>query len=294
MTMAQRLFSFAFLLLIHGVATGQEAAPTPLKVLFIGNSYTGVNDLPAMVVGLAEAAGGRKVEADRHLVGGCTFERHVKKTDAIDKIREQKWDVVVLQEQSLRPVIDRDLMFEYAPILHAEIEKQGAKTVFYLTWAREHIPEMQEGADPATSPGCALAMYRISRAAKTTDFESWCEQHKAGLEGGLNGAYFDIAEQLGARVAPVGVAWKKALTANPPFFLHLPDKSHPNSTGTYLAACVFYATLLDKNPVGLPAQIEVDDRVLISIPPNNARRLQEIAWEAVKGGDGKRPNDGAT
>ena len=71
--MARRLFSFAFFLLIHGVATGQGAAPAPLKVLFIGNSYTGVNDLPAMVVGLAEAAGGRKLEADRHLVGGCTF-----------------------------------------------------------------------------------------------------------------------------------------------------------------------------------------------------------------------------
>ena len=292
--MAHRLFGFAFFLLIHGVATGQEAAPAPLKVLFIGNSYTGVNDLPAMVVGLAGAAGGRKLEADRHLVGGCTFERHVKETGAIDTIREQKWDAVILQEQSLRPVIDRNLMSEYARILHAEIEKQGAETIFYLAWARQHIPDMQEGADPATSPGYARAMYRISRAAKATDFESWCEQHKAGLEGGLNGAYFDIAEQLGAGVAPVGVAWKKALAADPPFVLHLPDKSHPNPTGSYLAACVFYAALLDENPVGLPGEIKKGDKVLVSIPVNEAKRLQEIAWEAVKEIDGKKPNDGAT
>ena len=81
MTMVHRLFIFAFLFLIQSVANGQDAAPAPLKVLFIGNSYTGVNDLPAMIVALAEAAGGRKVEADRHLVGGCTFERHVKETE---------------------------------------------------------------------------------------------------------------------------------------------------------------------------------------------------------------------
>jgi hypothetical protein len=286
MIMVHRLLIFASLLLIHSVVTGQEAAPAPLKVLFIGNSYTGVNDLPAMVVALAEAAGGRKVKADRHLVGGCTFERHVKGTGAIEKIREQKWDVVVLQEQSLRPVIDRDPMFEYARILHAEVKQQGAGTIFYLTWARQHIPEMQEGADPATSPEYARAMHQISGTAKTTDFESWCQKNKAGLRGGLNSAYFDIAKQLGARVAPVGVAWQKALSADPPFILHRPDKSHPNPTGTYLAACVFYATLLEESPVGLPGEIKKGEKVLVSIPVNEAKRLQEIAWDVARRGGG--------
>jgi hypothetical protein len=92
---------------------GQETPPAPLKVLFIGNSYTSVNDLPAMVAGLTEAAGGRRIEVDRHLVGGCTLEKHVKDQKAIDKIRAAKWDVVVLQEHSLRPVIDRQAMHEY-------------------------------------------------------------------------------------------------------------------------------------------------------------------------------------
>ena len=254
-------------------------------MLFIGNSYTSVNDLPAMVAGLAEAAGGRKIEVDRHLVGGCTLEKHVKDQKAIDKIRAAKWDVVVLQEHSLRPVIDRQSMHEYARLLDAEIKQQGAKTVFYLTWARQHIPDMQEGADPAKSPEYAKAMYGISGVAKTTDFETWCQQQKAGLAGGLNGAYFDIAKELGAGVAPVGIAWKMALAADPPFVLHSPDKSHPNPTGTYLAACVFYATLLDANPVGLPGKIRRGDKVLADIPDDQAKRLQEIAWAAVR----KRP-----
>lgn len=272
----------AVLLISVVSVVGQDAPTAPLKVLFVGNSYTSVNDLPAMVVGFAEAAGGRKIEVDRQLVGGCTLERHFKDQKAIDKIRAKRWDVVVLQEHSLRPVIDRQAMYEYARLLDAEIKQQGAKTVFYLTWARQHVPEMQDGADPVRLPEYAKAMYQVSGAAKTTDLETWAEQQKAGLARGLNGAYLDIAKELGAGVAPVGIAWRMALSADSPFVLHSQDKSHPNPTGTYLAACVFYATLLDASPVGLPGTVKRGDKVLVDIPDDQAKRLQELAWAAVK------------
>ena len=275
----------AVLLIAHVPLVGQETPPAPLKVLFIGNSYTYVNDLPAMIVGLAEAAGGRKIEVDGHLVGGCTLEKHVKDQKALDKIHAAKWDVVVLQEHSLQPIIDRDSMYRNARILDEEIKKRGARTVFYLTWARQHIPEMLYGsasAKPPESVEYLKAMHQISGVAKSIDLEAWRKRAIDGLAWGLNGAYLDIAKELGARVAPVGVAWKMALTADPPFVLHSPDKSHPNPTGTYLAACVFYATLLDANPVGLPGKIKHGDKVSVNIPDEQAKRLQEFAWAAVK------------
>jgi hypothetical protein len=80
----------------------------------------------------------------------------------------------------------------------------------------------------------------------------------------------------------VGIAWQMALAADPPFVLHSPDKSHPNPTGTYLAACVFYATRLDASPVGLPGRIQHGHKLLADIPDDQAKRLQEIAWAAVK------------
>jgi len=43
------------------------------------------------------------------------------------------------------------------------------------------------------------------------------------------------------------------MAADPKLVLHQADNSHPNPKGSYLAACVFYTTLLDRNPVGLPA-----------------------------------------
>jgi hypothetical protein len=130
------LLASAALLIGQAPVGGQVTTPAPLKVLFIGNSYTSVNDLPGMVAGLAEAAGGGKNEGDRHLVGGCTLEKHVKDQKAIDKIRAKKWDVVVLQEHSLQPIRDRDSMYRNARILDAEIKKRGAKTVFLSCTAR--------------------------------------------------------------------------------------------------------------------------------------------------------------
>lgn len=275
-----RLLFLACILLIPGCRPTHADTP-PLKVLFIGNSYTSVNDLPGLVEALAKA-GGREIESDQSLPGGFTFEHHVKGKEAIEKIRARKWDVVVLQEQSLTPVLNRESMFKYARILHDEISKQGAKTVFYLTWARQDIPQMQEGADPAASPEYAQAMFQQVGMTKATDFPALSQQQRAGLMGGLNGAYFDVAKELHAQVAPVGMAWKKALAQNPKLDLYQADKSHPTPQGSYLAACVFYATLFNKSPVGLASELRKGFQVLVRLDPEEAKMLQETAWLTVQ------------
>ena len=61
-----------------GAAASVAAAPdVPVRVLFIGNSYTHANDLPGMVVALS-AAGGRRIVTGMEAPGGCTLERHVR------------------------------------------------------------------------------------------------------------------------------------------------------------------------------------------------------------------------
>ena len=226
-------------------ATAAAKAPKadkPLKILFIGNSYTSVNNLPALVTALAEA-GGRKIEAVTLLKGGATLERHIKESAAADKIGSQPWDIVVLQEQSLRPIHDADAMYQSARTLHAAIEKRGAKTLFYLTWARQDKPQTQDA---------------------------------------LNRSYFTIAKELNADVAPVGLAWRAALAAEPSLALHTSDKSHPTAEGSYLAACVFYGTLFDKSPEGLPAELRKGEKSLVKLDAGVAGRLQKTAWKVVR------------
>ena len=85
------------------------------------------------------------------------------------------------------------------------------------------------------------------------------------------------------------MAWKKALAANPRLVLHQSDKSHPRPAGSYLAACVFYATLLDKSPVGLPAELKKGTPVLVRLAPDKLLALQTIAWQTVQENSGHLP-----
>ena len=118
------------LLLICGSMLGAER---PLRV-FVGNSYTFVNDLPGVLVGLAQAARGRRIVTGQHTPGGYTLEQHVKDGKAVEALQKQKWDVVVLQEQSVLPVVQPARMYAGAWKLHEMITIQKAQTLFYLTW----------------------------------------------------------------------------------------------------------------------------------------------------------------
>jgi hypothetical protein len=115
---------------IAGLASVASAAEKPLQVLFIGNSYTFVNDLPGLLSGLAKAARGRGIETGQWTPGGCTFQQHVRNGKAVEMIRKRKWDFVVLQEQSQVPFMAKPLMRQFARPLHEAARKQGAQTVF--------------------------------------------------------------------------------------------------------------------------------------------------------------------
>jgi hypothetical protein len=235
MYLTRRLFLATLALALAAPAPAGEEQK-PLRILFIGNSYTYVNDLPKMLAALAEAGKQRPVVSARETPGGCSLEKHWKDGKALKKIQAGPWDYIVLQEHSLRPLTDRPKMFEYAAKLEAEIKQHKAKTLLYQTWARQNTPERQPE---------------------------------------LSKAYLDLGKQLGARVVPVGMAWEQALKEDPKRALHSKDKSHPSPAGTYLAACVFYATLYGKSPEGLPGRVAgLDD--------TEARRLQAAAWQTVR------------
>ncbi|NLE67883.1 MAG: SGNH/GDSL hydrolase family protein [Lentisphaerae bacterium] len=210
--------------------------PKPVRALFIGNSHTSYNNLPHMIAELAKAGGRPLFAYAMETPGGCTFEKHWQDGKAAERIAAGGWDFVVLQEQSLMPLTNATSMAVYAEKLDGEIKKQGARTLLYQTWARQNTPERQA---------------ELSRV------------------------YLDLGRKLEAAVAPVGMAWERALKANPNCGLHRPDKNHASKAGTYLAACVFYAVIYGVSPEGLPGGIaDLDD--------GEARPLQAIAWQTVQ------------
>jgi len=211
-------------------------AKDEIHVLFIGNSLTNGNNLPKMIAELAKAGKQRPLAHEQETPGGRTLEKHWKDGKALAKIQSRKWDYVVLQDQSQAPLANREAMFEYGKRFDAEIKKQGAKTIMYMTWALQNKPEDQAG---------------------------------------ISKAYLDLAAELKSQVAPVGKAWEAALQADKKLVLHSEDKKHPTARGTYLAACVFFATIYGKSPEGLPGAIA-------KLTDDEARPLQAVAWKAVQ------------
>src|SRR5437660_883291 len=75
----------------------------------------------------------------------------------------------------------------------------------------------------------------------------------ASMQSAIDDGYLAIASDQCAAVAPVGDAWAKLVALQVPITLWQEDGSHPTEAGTYLAACVFYATVFRQSPVGLGA-----------------------------------------
>ena len=187
------------------------------RVLFIGNSFTQRNDLPGILTALAASAKpARRVETGRVIANGMALKTHWTRGEARELIAKKKWDFVVLQEQSTRPLKNPRLMHEYVRLFNDEIVASGARTALYMTWARRDSFDRQDE---------------------------------------LGDAYASIGRELGALVVPVGTAWKLALADDPGLVLHDKDGSHPAPAGTYLAACVFYAALFNDSPVGLATDV---------------------------------------
>ncbi len=229
---------YVLALLLIGLSAGNSSAAEPLEqvqVLFIGNSFTFFHDMPKMVAELAKAGKQRPLNFVQVAPGGCTLEKHWKDGKALMAIQSRKWDFVVLQEQSQRPLLNKDSMFDYAKRLNAEIEKQGAKTLLYMTWAYKDKPDDQKA---------------------------------------ITESYLELAKEINAEIAPAGLAWQEAILADKELILHERDKKHPNVTGSYLAACVFYATIYGKSPEGLPGSIG-------KLTDEDAVPLQAIAWRVV-------------
>lgn len=221
------------------------------RVLFIGNSYTYVNDLPMMLEELAKA-GHHSVEARILAEADATLAEHAASSETVAILGSARWNVVVLQEQSQIPASERlrqTQMYPAARQLVGMVGKAGAQPMFFLTWTRRN-----------GWPANGLVGY-------------------ASMQSAVDDGYLVIAHDLHAAVAPVGYAWSAMLSEERYSDRHAGlwrlDGSHPSVRGTYLAACVFYAAIFREAPIGLSyrAGLSVEE----------AARLQATASKVVLG-----------
>lgn len=223
------------------------------RVLFIGNSYTYVNNLPQLIKDIALANGDTLV-FDSNCLGGYTFNNHFNNTTSLAKINAQAWDYVVLQAQSQEPSFPpaqvASQTLPYAIKLDSVIQKNNdcTETVFFETWGRKNGDAANCGFYP---PLCTYT----------------------GMQDRLKQSYKQFADTCHALMAPVGEAWRKSITLNPNLELYSSDQSHPAMEGSYLAACVFYEFLFQKSVLS--------NTYTAGVASATATALQQIAHDVV-------------
>ena len=224
------------------------------KVLFLGNSYTYVNDLPNLIQNLAQADG-KTFVYDQNTPGGYSIEGHSTNSTSLNKISSSNWDFVVIQDQSQKPAFPPSQVttdvYPYAKIIVDSINANNECTepLFFMTWGRQNGDE----------DNCQY-------------YEPLCTYE--GMQGRLRDSYLEMAVENMASVSPVGVAWAtlRELTQDS-INLYSSDGSHPSIYGSYLAACVFYTSIFNSSPI--------NNSFTSNLPDTVAHLLQLVAYNTV-------------
>lgn len=223
--------------------------PADTRLLFVGNSFTGNNNLELLVAGLVDDLNpeGETVFATRHTPGGYELKDHLQDVEneaeeprlrrllitGSEQVRD--WDLIVLQNQSQvqgfldRPLDDALKLSEYANATSNEL-------LLYMTWGYPDGDPM----NPALYPDYLTMQEKIAQG------------------------YNNLAAQIASsgrevRVAPVGMGFELIYRvmlrdgqdplAQGSLFrqLYADDGRHPSIAGSYLAACVITAVYTNQD-----------------------------------------------
>lgn len=201
-------------LLIIGVylcSNSSFAQKDTLRVLFVGNSYTYYSNLPKLVSDLSKDTS-TFIQTRVSAIGGARLKYHYNQERSLktkELIKNGNFDIVVLQEQSMGTLTNKEEFLLYSKKLSDYIKKHGAKPYFFTTWSREKTPQTQNT---------------------------------------ITKVYKEAALQNNGVVVLVGEAWKLAKKKQPSIKLYAEDGSHPTLLGTFLTAAVFVKTITGSLP----------------------------------------------
>ncbi|MBR3295234.1 MAG: hypothetical protein IKI62_03140 [Clostridia bacterium] len=229
-----------------------------MKVLFVGNSHTFFNDMPALFARFAEMTTGEKTEAVMLAYGGRDYKWHRKEYFAVRyNLLYGGYDYCVLQ-QVAHPYPASEETLQYGKELIDICHRTGTTPVIFETWAEKRFPENQQ---------------------KMIDT---CRK---------------LAQDNDPVLAPVGEIWQKVCKRYPDIELYFRDGEHAGLYGDFLVAAVMCRTMTGKisgdvSGIGIdfmgeirpdfdmPSMIEDRDRLFISLDREKTDRILDTIREA--------------
>jgi len=212
----------------------EKTLSAPLRVLFIGNSQFSMFDIPRMVQELS--ASGRHLLCESCLKGGAWLETHLENSNTLDKLEKGNWDMVVLQEHYRAPQeAERNKFFVAASVFREKILKLSAMPILYAS------PNVE-----SEGPEGFLAIHSLN---------------------------MELAKKMNIILAGGGAACLRVWREIPQLDLYDKDRRHPNYKASYIGACVLYAAITGRSPIGFSNSC---GKSMVS--KNEALQFQIAAW----------------
>jgi hypothetical protein len=173
------------------------------SILFVGNSLTYTNDLPALVTTLAKQKG-ITVSTTSLAKPNYALEDHWIDGEMQELIRKHKYDFVVVQQGPSSQADGRIMLMDYGERIKQFCAAHNTKLAFFMVWPARPNLHMFDGV--------------ITN-------------------------YTDAATSTGSLLCPVGSEWKKYFAETGDYSYYGPDQFHPSQKGSESAAAIIVKTL---------------------------------------------------
>lgn len=225
------------------LSTGSSLEPLPAgghHVLFVGNSLTYTNDLPATLAAIAASAGDTIRVASETGAGLALVDHLTGATSAVARIAQGGWEYVILQQGPTPAGICRDSLVLWTKLFNSKIRAVGAQPAVLMVW-------------PIVGVGPPFDDVRVS--------------------------FQMAADAVTGTFLPAGEAWRAALRVDPVVALYGSDGFHPSPIGTFLTALEIYERVTGHDPRTLPPLAFASGQ-RFTLPESTIRMLQSAAHEA--------------
>lgn len=214
-----------------------------LRVLFVGNSLTYANQLPAMVQTIAEAAGHDLSQADISSPNFSLEDHYYAR--APETIERLAPDIVVLQEGPSSLPANQIYLRDWTVKMNESIRAAGARPALFMVW-----PE---------------------RARQATAFPD------------VRASYSNAAAAVEGVFIPAGEAWRELWSADPESALYGADGFHPSYLGSVVAALTIYRMLFNEPVTDLPTRLSPTSKNLpvIDLGADRATQVYQAVESAV-------------
>lgn len=227
--MINKLVVLIFSLFLMSCKSGQTQSKKEINVLFIGNSLTYFHEMPQTLQSMVNEAH-LNINIHQSTFPGMQLDGHLNHiivsksengisvrnkekdefTNTEIKIKEQKWDIVIMQTGGATVLDNRKIVIN------------------------ETISEIK---NLVNNPNCKFVLFKT-----WISLEDYFKQDTVNTIALLNNAYTELAIQNNVIQSNNGNKFYEITTTYPSITLY-EDNYHPNENGSFLNACIFYEIL---------------------------------------------------